>query len=90
MYGGVCCIGGGNKRFQEVVASMNTVTNVTRKVYATHSPSNGGGKRNYFLKAKGLYNNKVMSNSKAWQFLCSMHGDDCELNLGVVQDILYS
>ncbi|PIA32237.1 hypothetical protein AQUCO_04500083v1 [Aquilegia coerulea] len=79
---------GGNKQ-KKVVASMGTVANVIGKGYATHSPSSGGGgKRNYCMKAKGLYNNKAASNEEAVQFLCSMLGEDCELNLGVVKDVL--
>ncbi|KAF5206187.1 hypothetical protein FRX31_004226, partial [Thalictrum thalictroides] len=72
-------------------ASMGTtVANVIGKGCATRCPSSGGGfKRNYYsLQAKGLYNNKAASNEEAEQFLCSMLGNDCELNLGVVKDVL--
>lgn len=70
---------GGNKQ-KKVLAVTGTVSTVLGKEYVKASPSRDS------MKAKGFGNGVV--EKEAEQFLCSMLGNDCELSMGVVRDVL--
>ncbi|PRQ34485.1 putative Smr domain-containing protein [Rosa chinensis] len=63
---------------KRVVASAGTVSNVLGKEYV----------RSRMTKLSGLKNGVAAGEEEAEQFLCSMLGDDSELNLAVVRDVL--
>ncbi|XP_042514784.1 SMR domain-containing protein At5g58720 [Macadamia integrifolia] len=66
--------GGKQKR---VVASTGTVSNFLGKDYVMSSPRNSNG-----------VSKEPLSNEGAEQFLCSMLGDECELSMAIVRDVL--
>lgn len=68
-------------RGKKVVAATGTVSNVIGKDYVYSSPRKEMGKK------KGFVGTKV-NIEESEQFLCSMLGDDCELSMGVVKDVL--
>ncbi|XP_056683651.1 SMR domain-containing protein At5g58720 isoform X2 [Spinacia oleracea] len=68
-------------RGKGMVATTGTVSTVLGKNYVTSSS------RKDIVKEKRLGDAKV-DIEEAEQFLCSMLGDDCELNMGVVRDVL--
>ncbi|KAJ6345304.1 hypothetical protein OIU78_008053, partial [Salix suchowensis] len=70
---------GGNKQ-KKVLAVTGTVSTVLGKEYVKASP------RMDSMKEKGFGNGVV--EKEAEQFLCSMLGNDCELSMGVVRDVL--
>ncbi|KAH8499038.1 hypothetical protein Peur_074182 [Populus x canadensis] len=71
---------GGNKQ-KRVLAVTGTVSTVLGKEYVKVSP------RRDSMKAKD-FGNGVVEKEEAEQFLCSMLGNDCELSMGVVRDVL--
>ncbi|KAJ4977835.1 hypothetical protein NE237_008615 [Protea cynaroides] len=60
-----------------VVASAGTVSNFLGKDYLKYSP-----------RKSNVVSKEALSNEKAEQFLCSMLGDECELSMAVVRDVL--
>ncbi|XP_057547993.1 SMR domain-containing protein At5g58720 isoform X2 [Amaranthus tricolor] len=70
-------------RGKKVVAAAGTVSTMLGKDYVTSNP------RKEVVKEKGLDHAKV-NVEEAEQFLCSMLGDNCELGMGVVRDVLCS
>lgn len=66
---------------KKVVAATGTVSTVLGKNYVSSSS------RKELVKEKGLGGAKV-NVEETEQFLCSMLGDDCELSMGVVRDVL--
>lgn len=65
----------------KIVATAGTVSNMLGKDYVRSVPKKSSSKINGFLE-------QGWSNEEAEQFLCSMLGDDCELSLAVVSDVL--
>ncbi|EXC01435.1 hypothetical protein L484_022006 [Morus notabilis] len=74
----------GNKQ-KRVVTATGTVSTVLGKGYMVPSPRKD--LRTIDTKLKGL-GNGVAGREKAEQFLCSMLGDESELNLAVIRDVL--
>ncbi|KAF9599115.1 hypothetical protein IFM89_035394 [Coptis chinensis] len=83
--------GGGNNnnnnnknKQKRVVASAGSVANVIDKGYVRDSPVNWHGSKKFggYEKMKGV------NKEEAEQFLCSMLGDDCEISMAVVRDVL--
>lgn len=72
-------VGGGKGK--KVVAVTGTVSNVLGKEYVKASPRKG-------LRRYEGFVDEVMTKGDAEQFLCSMLGDDCELSMAVVRDVL--
>ncbi|XP_021720676.1 SMR domain-containing protein At5g58720-like [Chenopodium quinoa] len=68
-------------RGKKMVATTGTVSTVLGKDYVTSSS------RKDLVKEKGLGGARPNMEA-AEQFLCSMLGDDCELNMGVIRDVL--
>ncbi|KAK7387232.1 hypothetical protein VNO78_27863 [Psophocarpus tetragonolobus] len=68
----------GVKQKKKVVASTGTVSTVLGKEYVGRN-----SRRN-----KGFSSNDVFDREEAEQFLCSMLGDGCDLNLAIVKDVL--
>ncbi|RWW33789.1 hypothetical protein BHE74_00010195 [Ensete ventricosum] len=76
----------GSRKHKRVAAATGMVSDVIGKGYS------GGGRRNKdriltHLQSKGRMN-RMYSGEEAEQFLCSMLGDDSELGMGVVRDVL--
>ncbi|RRT66471.1 hypothetical protein B296_00014698 [Ensete ventricosum] len=76
----------GSRKHKRVAAATGMVSDVIGKGYT------GGGRRNKdriltHLQSKGRMN-RMYSGEEAEQFLCSMLGDDSELGMGVVRDVL--
>jgi len=69
----------GGRQKKKVVASTGTVSTVLGKEYVRRNKG-----RNKGFSA----NDEVFDMEKAEQFLCSMLGEDCDLNLAVVRDVL--
>ncbi|MED6191678.1 hypothetical protein PIB30_002485 [Stylosanthes scabra] len=69
---------GNSRQKKKVIAATGTVSTVIGKEYVRRNKN----------KNKGFENNGVVDKDKAEQFLCSMLGDDSDLNLGVVRDVL--
>ncbi|CAM8970402.1 unnamed protein product [Rhodiola kirilowii] len=69
---------------KKMVAATGTVSTVLGKDYVTGSWKNSGG------KGQRLNENMVVDREEAEQFLCSMLGDEPELSLAVVRDVLCS
>ncbi|XP_010650902.1 SMR domain-containing protein At5g58720 isoform X2 [Vitis vinifera] len=67
----------GGKKKKRVVAATGTVSTVLGKDYAVSKPP-----RRDLMKAKPV------NKEEAEQFLCSMFGDECELSMAVVRDVL--
>lgn len=63
---------------KRVIASAGTVSNVLGKEYV----------RSRMTKLKGFKNGVAAVEEEAEQFLCSMLGEDSELNLAVIRDVL--
>ena len=74
----------GNKQ-KRVVAATGTVSTVLGKEYMMSSPRRDS--RTMGMKLKG-FGNGVFDEEKAEQFLCSMLGEESELNLAIVRDVL--
>ncbi|CAL9195857.1 unnamed protein product [Musa hybrid cultivar] len=77
---------GGSRRHKRVAAATGMVSDVIGKGYS------GGGRRNKDrivtnLQSKGCMN-RMYKVEEAQQFLCSMLGDESELGMGVVTDVL--
>ncbi|CAL9105831.1 unnamed protein product [Musa textilis] len=77
---------GGSRRHKRVAAATGMVSDVIGKGYS------GGGRRNKDrivtnLQSKGCMN-RMYNVEEAEQFLCSMLGDESELGMGVVRDVL--
>ena len=72
----------GNKQ-KRIIAATGTVSTVLGKDYVKASPCPRSG----WGKSRG-FNNGVVQEEDAEQFLCSMLGDECELSLAVVRDVL--
>lgn len=70
----------GNKG-KKVVAATGTVSTVLGKDYVIASP------RRDSMKSKGFGHGHV-DKEETEQFLCSMLGDECELSMAVVRDVL--
>ncbi|KAL0289066.1 UNVERIFIED_CONTAM: SMR domain-containing protein [Sesamum angustifolium] len=68
-------------KLKKVVASAGTVSTVLGKDYVRSIP------KKVSSKMKG-FREENWSKEEAEQFLCSMLGDDCELSLAVVSDVL--
>lgn len=73
----VRCFKGGKQK-KKVVAATGTVSTILGKEYV----------RRNCAKNKRLEYNGVVDKEEAEQFLYSMLGNDCELNLAVVRDVL--
>ncbi|XP_047173471.1 SMR domain-containing protein At5g58720 isoform X1 [Vigna umbellata] len=69
----------GGKQKKKVVASTGTVSTVLGKEYVRR---NKGSNKGFSA------NDEAFDMEKAEQFLCSMLGEDCDLNLAVVRDVL--
>lgn len=67
-------------KMKRVVATAGTVSNMLGKDYVRSVPKREAWKSNGFLDENW--------SKDAEQFLCSMLGDDCELSLAVVSDVL--
>ncbi|XP_006591213.1 SMR domain-containing protein At5g58720 isoform X1 [Glycine max] len=65
---------------KKMVASTGTVSTVLGKEYVRRNNNN--------IRNKGLSSNGVFEMEEAEQFLCSMLGDDSDINLAVVRDVL--
>lgn len=63
---------------KKVVAAMGTVSTVLGKEYVRRSSR----------KPSEYYSNGVVGKEEAEQFLCSMLGNDCDISLAVVRDVL--
>ncbi|KAI8574013.1 hypothetical protein RHMOL_Rhmol01G0320900 [Rhododendron molle] len=72
-------VGGGKQK--KVIAATGTVSNVLGKEYVMASPRKGKCRNEGFV-------DEPLSKGDAEQFLCSMLGDDCDLSLAVVRDVL--
>ncbi|KMT05060.1 hypothetical protein BVRB_7g172170 [Beta vulgaris subsp. vulgaris] len=70
-------------RGRKLVATTGTVSTLIGKDYVPSSS------RKEAVKEKG-YGGAKVNVEEAEQFLCSMLGDDCELSMGVVRDVLCS
>ncbi|XP_057772475.1 SMR domain-containing protein At5g58720 isoform X3 [Salvia miltiorrhiza] len=68
-------------KMKRVVATAGTVSTMLGKDYVRSLPKKGASKTNGFFEQN-------WSKEEAEQFLCSMLGDDCELSLAVVSDVL--
>ena len=64
---------------KKVIAAAGTVSNVLGKEYVRSRMSKPSGSKN---------GDAAVGEEEAEQFLCSMLGDDSELNLAVVRDVL--
>ncbi|RYR27774.1 hypothetical protein Ahy_B01g051826 isoform C [Arachis hypogaea] len=73
----VGCFKGNSRQKKKVIAATGTVSTVIGKEYVRRNKN----------KNKGFENNGVVDKDKAEQFLCSMLGNDSDLNLGVVRDV---
>ncbi|KAH9609731.1 hypothetical protein KSS87_012721 [Heliosperma pusillum] len=69
------------KKGRKVVAACGIVSNLIGKEYVSDNSRKAG------FKEKGIGGGKV-NFEEAEQFLCSMLGDDCELSMAVVRDVL--
>lgn len=78
----------GKNNSKRVVACAGTVANVIGKGYVRNNPVNDGGRRWEGVKLKGVFSNTAASYDDAEQFCCSMLGDDCQLSLAVIRDVL--
>lgn len=67
-------------KMKKVIASAGTVSSMLGKDYVRSIPKKTSSKLNVY--------EENWSKEEAEQFLCSMLGDDCELNLAVVSDVL--
>ncbi|KAG6403581.1 hypothetical protein SASPL_135807 [Salvia splendens] len=67
-------------KMKRVVATAGTVSNMLGKDYVRSVPKREAWKSNGFLEENW--------SKEAEQFLCSMLGDNCELSLAVVSDVL--
>jgi len=65
------------KQKKKIVAATGTVSTILGNEYVRR---NGGRKKKF--------GNEVVDNEEAEQFLYSMLGNDCDLNLAVVRDVL--
>ncbi|KAG8371497.1 hypothetical protein BUALT_Bualt13G0093800 [Buddleja alternifolia] len=70
-----------NKSKKKVIASAGTVSTVLGKDYVRSTPKKGSS------KLKGFHH-ETLNKEEAEQFLCSMLGEDCELSLAIVRDVL--
>ncbi|KAL3616198.1 hypothetical protein CASFOL_039588 [Castilleja foliolosa] len=68
-------------KMKKVIAAAGTVSTLLGKDYVRSIPKKGSS------KLKGFHEEKCCK-EEAEQFLCSMLGDDCELSLAVVSDVL--
>ncbi|TKY47154.1 Smr domain-containing protein YPL199C [Spatholobus suberectus] len=72
----------GGRQKKKVVASTGTVSTVLGKGYVRRNNNN-------IIRNKGFsVNGGVFDREEAEQFLCSMLGDDSDLNLAVIRDVL--
>ncbi|GER28072.1 smr (Small MutS Related) domain-containing protein [Striga asiatica] len=71
----------GKPKSKKVIASAGTVSTVLGKDYVRSIPKKGSSKLNGFHEERWC-------KDEAEQFLCSMLGDDSELSLAVVSDVL--
>lgn len=72
-------------RQKRIIAVTGTVSTVLGKDYVKASPC--PCPRSGWAKSRG-FSNEVVQEVDAEQFLCSMLGDECELSLAVVRDVL--
>ncbi|XP_059429665.1 SMR domain-containing protein At5g58720 [Corylus avellana] len=70
---------------KRIIAVTGTVSTVLGKDYVKASPC--PCPRSGWAKSRG-FSNEVVQEVDAEQFLCSMLGDECELSLAVVRDVL--
>ncbi|XVF19866.1 hypothetical protein REPUB_Repub11eG0147900 [Reevesia pubescens] len=70
----------GGKQQKRVVASTGTISTVIGKAYARTSP--------WRDSAAAAAARSSLVKEEAEQFLCSMLGDECELSMAVVRDVL--
>jgi len=70
-------------KYKKVVAATGTVSTVLGKDYVKASPCPRSG----WAKSRG-FSNRVVEEEDAEQFLSSMLGDECELSMAVVRDVL--
>lgn len=70
----------GKPKCKKVVASAGSVSTILGGDYVRSTPKKGS------TKLKGFYEESWRE--EAAQFLCSMLGDDCELSLDIVSDVL--
>ncbi|KAM7496449.1 hypothetical protein LguiA_020863 [Lonicera macranthoides] len=68
---------------KKVVAASGMVSSVLGKDYVRSTPKRDWGKN----REKG-FSDEPLSKGDAEQFLCSMLGDECELSMAVVRDVL--
>ncbi|XP_054817927.1 SMR domain-containing protein At5g58720 [Prosopis cineraria] len=66
------------KQKKKVSAAMGTVSTVLGKEYMRRSSN----------RPNGYHNNEVVEKAEVEQFLCSMLGNDCDISLAVVRDVL--
>ncbi|GMP49119.1 hypothetical protein CsSME_00016208 [Camellia sinensis var. sinensis] len=72
----------GTNKQKKVIASTGTVSTILGKEYVRSSP-----RKDSYKPLKG-YAYGPANKGDAEQFLCSMLGDDCELSMAVVRDVL--
>ncbi|XP_028082638.1 SMR domain-containing protein At5g58720-like isoform X2 [Camellia sinensis] len=72
----------GTNKQKKVIASTGTVSTILGKEYVRSSP-----RKDVYKPLKG-YAYGPANKGDAEQFLCSMLGDDCELSMAVVRDVL--
>lgn len=70
------------KKQKRVIAATGTVSTVLGKDYVRSTLKRDS--KNKFME----FDHGKISQQEAEQFLCSMLGDDCELSMGVVRDVL--
>lgn len=75
---GTCANGFRRGKQKKVVAAMGTISTVLGNEYV----------RRNSRKPKECYSNGVIRKEEADQFLCSMLGDDSDISLAVVRDVL--
>ncbi|KAM1644559.1 hypothetical protein ACFXTN_005826 [Malus domestica] len=73
---------------KRVVAAAGTVSTVLGKEYVSSIPRRGPTSSEV-TKLKGFGNGGAAGQEEAEQFLCSMLGDESELSLAVVRDVLF-
>lgn len=70
-------------KYKKIVAATGTISTVLGKDYVKASPCPRSG----WAKSRG-FSNGVVEEEDAEQFLSSMLGDECDLSMAVVRDVL--
>ncbi|KAH9603851.1 hypothetical protein KSS87_005971 [Heliosperma pusillum] len=86
--GNVDCVEFRGNKGKKVVAAAGTISNFLGKDYVSVTPKKEVVKEKEFNGGGGCGGGKVNNVEEAEQFLCSMLGDDCELGMAIVKDVL--